>query len=247
MRRRELISILKAFSLEDVLIFEEKYDEQYKAIKHLAFFQENPDLTNIIVLLNALVSYQLNCFGEDYWWEFSNYFSRVKISSPIEDMISFLKRSSCNKRLLDVKISKLKGSRIIVETIRNNTRKYAEDLLTLWRIIYTSLKMKREAKTVVFSIKMFNYSTRITFGKRFIIPFEIPIPLDSRILKITYSLGVKGNEIEFWHNISKEVGIPPLHLDSLLWVSFRFSKESESINDERVSKLIHYIKRLLKS
>ena len=241
--KKELILVLREFSLEDVLNFEEKYDEQYKAIKHLVHFQDNKELVNIIVLLNSLVSYQLNCFGEDYWWEFSKYFSRITITSPIDDMISFLRNSNCNKRLLSTKISKLKKARIIVEILRDKTKEYAENLLSLWRIIYTSLGMKKEAKTVVFSIKMFNYSTRITFNKRFIIPFEIPIPLDSRILKITRALGIKSNEIEFWHNIAREVNIPPLHIDSLLWVSFRFIKEIKNVDDERVSRLMHLIKK----
>lgn len=48
------------------------------------------------------------------------------------------------------------------------------------------MNQKQDAKTIVFTTKMFGYGARIVFEKIIKYPFEIQIPLDSRLTRIYF-------------------------------------------------------------
>jgi DNA-(apurinic or apyrimidinic site) lyase len=86
---------------------------------------------------------------------------------------------------------------------------------------------------------MFIYACRIATGGELGAPFEIEIPLDVRLRKIAPSL-------EFWRNLSREVNIPPLHLDTLVWVTMGADKRSlENLPPELKEKVVK-LKEVLK-
>ena len=78
------------------------------------------------------------------------------------------------------------------------------------------MRAKEDAKTIVFAVKMFGYASRIVFREFVPYPMEIPIPKDFRIENYTRRF-TSEDPVKFWERISKEVGIPPLHIDSILW------------------------------
>jgi len=82
------------------------------------------------------------------------------------------------------------------------------------------MKQDKNAKTIVFSVKMFGYAMRIYMRKFIPYPFDIAIPVDSRIKKITAKF-TEQDPLSFWYVIAKEVGIPPLHIDSIIWTVYR--------------------------
>jgi N-glycosylase/DNA lyase len=48
---------------------------------------------------------------------------------------------------------------------------------------------------------------------------NIKIPVDSRIMKIWEKFDIEGKDIQdYLQKISEKYSIPPLHLDSLLWI-----------------------------
>jgi len=79
---------------------------------------------------------------------------------------------------------------------------------------------------MVFAVKMFGYGARIVFGKLITYPLSIPIPVDSRIRKISKlsKIGKLGKKLtdkeiqKYFQKLAEKFKIPPLHLDSLLRV-----------------------------
>jgi DNA-(apurinic or apyrimidinic site) lyase len=83
------------------------------------------------------------------------------------------------------------------------------------------LKQKKEAKTIVFAVKMFSYSSRICFKKLIYFPYEINIPIDSRLKKIfERNLVDKSINLDLYYKkLAVKLSILELHLDAILWNS----------------------------
>jgi len=219
---KRLVNILKQFTLDDIRFVEEKVDEQFKALQYL---YNNLDTDSRkyflpLIIANALVSYQLNTTGEQYWWEFAKYFSSKEINQEnfLQLFRDFLLNSKGNKRYLNVKIRRLEKFSKHIETLKEREQYYYNNMSKLNDFLARVMNQKREAKTIVFAVKMFGYGARIKFNKFVLFPFDVAIPLDSRIQKLTSKL-TDEDPIEFWFHISRETNIPPLHIDSLVWTA----------------------------
>jgi len=86
----KLKCIIKSLGIESARLIEEKIDLQYIYLKNLKERLDNDELFLKLIILNALVSYQLSTTGER-WWKVSlggyigRYTRRVyKISLQLE-------------------------------------------------------------------------------------------------------------------------------------------------------------------
>ncbi len=220
--------ILKGLGVECARKIEEKVDLQFEAIKKLSRFV-NSELLMKLVIANSIVSYQLSAKGEEWWNEFAEYFSGRELRDEtkiLEEYRKFLPNSRTNRRLVDVKlrrIEKIKGvlERLSLDDLREF---YMKNMNGLRELIADSLGSNLNSKTIVFMVKMFGYSGRIAFGKFVPFPMNIPIPLDSRIKRYT-SMITNTEPTKFWNIVSEKSGIPPLHIDSILWPVLGESEE----------------------
>jgi len=217
---RELVQLLKELRVEDIKKLEENFDEQFIALKYLYKNITDKESFPILVILNALVSYQLNTTGEEYWWEFSKYFSKIEIKDEIYSMITFLRNSKGNRRFLNSKIKRLEKIKNHIKNIKENYNNFYNDMVKLRDFLVSIMKQDKNAKTIVFSVKMFGYAMRIYSEKFIPYPFDIAIPIDSRIKKITVKF-TNQDPVSFWYRVSKETKIPPLHIDSVIWTLYR--------------------------
>ncbi len=244
--KRDLIEIIESFSIGEVLDFEEKYDGQFHALKYLYSKIGVPEIFVFLVVLNALSSYQLSCIGERYWWEFSRYFSQnpPPLYRLPEAFIGFLRSSDCNRRLIEQKTRRVgRVAPVVRKRIRNidwlvkNQRDFVSE-------IAKALESSLDAKTIAFSAKMLNYALRIITRRKFPAPRSIPIPVDSRIMKISKKLEIS-NPRAFWTDISKHCGIPPLHIDSLLWTGLRLARENIGLSllDNKTRSLVVFLRK----
>ena len=192
----------------------EKKDPQYISINKLHQKMKGRDIDDEkylrLVVGNAIICYQLSGKGEEYWKEFYEYFSEKKeIKNEIKELSLCLKKTKYNKRLTNIKMKRLKKLDSIINRINRNTT-----LKQLW--ILLGNKFGKDKKTTVFSVKMFGYAKRILMKKIEKYPIEIPIPVDSRIKKITREITSEDPKV-FWQKIAEKTGISPLNIDSVLW------------------------------
>ncbi len=255
-KEEELIEVLKSFTLEDIFKIEEKIDRQYLALKKLYLKLENKNIFPVLVIFNSLVSYQLNTYGENYWEEFSKYFSinqpkikkeetnKEKCKKLFNLFKEFLLNSKGNRRFLNSKIKRLEKFLSVCDKIMKNSEYFYENQEKLLELLSKTMNQKKEAKTLVFSIKMFGYSMRIKTKERKMFSFNIAIPLDSRIKRITKNFTNK-DPILFWFKVSKIVNIPPLHLDSLIWLLYREKEETFLKHFPKKGEKIKLLKKLI--
>jgi len=207
MEKEILKRILKEFTLEDALEIEQ-YDRQYKALEKLYEALNNKEVFFKLVLTNALLSYQLPVKGEKYWENFASFFSK---RNSLEDFKDFIK--IYNYRFLNTKLKRLdKVKPLISKLTLKDLQFFCKNPLALLKLLSDELKQPLSAKTLVFAVKMFIYACRIIGEETVVAPFEIDIPVDVRLKKIS-------SDVKFWKQLAAEVGIPPLHLDSIIWTT----------------------------
>ena len=228
-RIEKLKEILSELGLECARTIEEKVDLQFSALEDLHRNLNNDELFIKLVLANAIVSYQLSATGEEWWWEFSRYFSQNFPKASIKEAyFEFLPSSRTNRRLGSVKLKRLEKFEPFLERMTlDNLKAYYSDMLKLRDDLAKALNSKKDAKTVVFAVKMFGYAARISFNEFKAYPIGIPIPEDIRIMNYTKRF-TNEPSTNFWNRIAKEVGIPPLHIDSIVWPALGKHEEVKS-------------------
>ncbi|NPA76451.1 MAG: N-glycosylase/DNA lyase [Candidatus Diapherotrites archaeon] len=210
----DITDIIREMGVNGARFMEEHVDPQFKALVFLYEHLANKENFVPLVIANALVSYQLSGRGEDWWREFADWFSKRDSNDVVHAYQEFLPRSRNNRRLTNVKIRRLMRIRKFLESADWNA--YYKNMVQLQEDIAAALGTKRDAKTVVFAVKMFGYAMRIATDAFRSYPLEVPIPADSRIKRATKRLG-GGDPIRFWSRVAMETGVPPLHIDSIIW------------------------------
>ncbi len=251
---QELYNKLKKYSIYDVIKIEET-DRQYIALKKLwnnlnrLSYDCNMckgDIYLSLILANSIICYQLSWKWEDYWEEFSNYFvdffNLSKINNLNSDSITlflsnFIKQSKNNRRFINIKINRLKKMKPFLENFLWNTEYYYDNMETLRDEIVKTMNQKKDAKTIVFAIKMFSYWSRNVFDKLNYFPEKISIPIDSRLINLfvkywnnnmnyesidtSFKKNIFTKDIKrFYFDLAKKIGIPELHLDALVWINY---------------------------
>ncbi|WP_171814836.1 N-glycosylase/DNA lyase [Thermococcus litoralis] len=212
-----LKSILKELGIECARTIEEKVDLQFSALENLYKNLNDDELFLKLVIANSIVSYQLSAKGEKWWWEFSRYFSKNPPKGIVAAYSEFLPNSKTNRRLIQPKLNRLKKLEPFLSSLTmEDLRDYYHNMLRFRDHLARVMNSKEDAKTIVFAVKMFGYASRIAFKEFIPYPMEIDIPKDFRIENYTKRF-TSEEPVKFWRKISREVGVPPLHIDSILW------------------------------
>jgi len=251
----------------DVALKIEELDPQFQAAKLITQRMSFGSALTLIVL-NSLISYRLSGRGEDYWSEFALHISKMgeprSLREAVKLMINFLSSSKINVTLRRSKMIRLLKVSMNEALEPWNITRYTKNLRGLAKTLASSLRTKWTTKTIVFAMKMLCYAYRAHHGKPLVAPFNIPIPIDSRIAKISWTSGVidivdanlkrwgdivkavtsKPSTVQkAWSNVAKTSGIPPLHLDSILWLIGGLINRRNS-RDEVIKKASHALSRM---
>lgn len=225
----KLFNKLSEYKLENALDLESK-DRQFIALKALWEKISNKELFLALTIANSLICYQLSWKWEDYWEEFSKYFSEKEITENnfLEELWIFIAQSKNNKRFIDTKQKRLEKLKPFIEIFFWKWKYYYENMVILRDELSKTMKQKKDAKTIVFSVKMFWYSARTIFD--FIeYPLEVSIPVDSRLTNLfeIYKWDYENINL-FYSDLSEKLNISPLHLDWIVWNLY-----DELIEDEK--------------
>ncbi len=233
---QDLYNKLKKYNLDDAINFEES-DRQFLALKNL---YKNKKISNeiylFLIIINALISYQLSWKWEDYWEEFSSALENKNFNN-FEDIYNFfedfLKNSKNNRRFVEMKLKRIKKIENFYIDFISKTEYYYKNMDKLALDLAKVMNQKVEAKTIVFAVKMFSYWARNVFQYLEYFPENLMIPIDSRLENLykKYSPPIlafppegernKQKQIKkFYINLSKKLNIPLLHLDAILWVNY---------------------------
>jgi DNA-(apurinic or apyrimidinic site) lyase len=72
-------------------------------------------------------------------------------------LILFIKQSKNNKRFIDTKVKRLDKLKDFIDLYIVNQEKYYDNVLNLRDDLAKTMKQNKDAKTIVFAVKMFSY------------------------------------------------------------------------------------------
>lgn len=224
-RARELGNLFRSVGLQGVMAFEDE-DPQMRSAKTIE--ARCPGTAATALYINALVSYMLPMKGERYWSLFAEHITR---SCPRgwERLIESVKRFTRSVHRFGVR-QKLNRLEVMRGCGRLENLIRVGDYVGLWHETAGCLRTQRDKKTIVFSVKMAYYGRRAA-GHRETLPMKIPMPVDRRVARASILSGViegagsvkdlmRRHRIvaKAWGIVADISGVPPLHLDSVLWV-----------------------------
>lgn len=241
-KKKEFEYFVSKYNKDKIRLLEENEDQQYLSLEK-AWLKINDNkektLINYIISIikNAIISYQLSWKWEKRWLEFSNHIQKNKLfiyENTEKERKNFLENSFNNCRLKNIKLKRLNKIDKVRQYIdkKEKVLYYLNNMKKFNLLISNLMDQKENQKTIVFTTKMFWYWSRISLWKFVYFPVDINIPIDSRIKKIfsyikPYSETKNKNINSFFEKISFKYDIPPLHLDSLLWIKYRKEIKSQ--------------------
>lgn len=234
-----VVSLLEGVSLRDVLEVEE-VDPQFEAASTVCSTGGQAGAASLF--LAALSAFRLRCTGEEYWGRFAKYFAEEGTTAdPVEMVARFVLADGCSSLLRDVKVGRIRRFANYSATIGELALNC--DFRRLWTLATGVLESEPSSKTIVFAVKMGYYCGRAAGRCTGPLPMDIPIPVDYRVARATLSLGmVSGRSVEevmgrcrretiaAWRMVGERTGIPPIHLDALLWALQNPSTFSKAVD-----------------
>jgi len=229
---RRVIDVFRRLGLEAILNLEKK-DPQYVSVCNVVK-RHGEEVGATLAMLNALISYRLAGKGEEHWQNFGRYFSQRKIVDVCKDFLTYLETSPY------LRIGVETRKRRILKICRY--RPNLENLINTLKEISELLNADPSQKTIVFSVKILNYAYMCSRGVERPVPFEIPIPVDFRVAHLTWCAGLvdmppteamrRQREVQaVWSRVAQESGVPPLHIDTVLWLAGRAVLYGENVHN----------------
>jgi len=235
-RARQLGSLLRrAGGVQPVLRLEES-DPQLHAVARVAGV--DPGYALLTSVLVALVSYRLAARGEEWWSCYGEYFSeRGPVGDPLEAarlVEAFLYDCPAGALQRRAKARRVwraaRGARDALERLAGDPLQILSSGRILLDPLARALGQEPWRKTIVFAVKMAYYTARTQLRDPVPAPLDTPLPVDLRVSCLTVTSGLAPGVspdrllrdprpvLEAWGVVAGESGIPPLNLDSLLWL-----------------------------
>lgn len=228
---KKLLEKIEKYDINNFIKIEES-DLQYISLKKMYDNIKNKEFYLPLIVANSIICYQLSSSWENYREEFSkkstDFFENSYDSwkkEDIKNIISFFKEflpnSRWNKRFVDTKIKRLEKLKPFLEEFLWKQKYYYENMTELRNNLAKTMNQKIDAKTIVFAVKMFSYGARNYFWELIEFPFDISIPIDSRLINLFEIYKEDCDNVnEFYKELSLKTKIAPLHLDAILWVNY---------------------------
>ena len=214
----KLYERLSNYTLEDALNLELK-DRQFIALEKLWKKLLDKELFLALTISNSIICYQLSWKWENYWEEFSDYFTAIEVDrfNFLDKLSFFISQSKNNKRFVSTKQWRIEKIRPFIDSFFWKGEYYYKNMTQLRDELSKTMKQKKDAKTIVFAVKMFWYSSRTLFD--FIeYPEDVSIPIDSRLSNLFEIYKWEYEDINlFYSDLSNNLKISPLHLDWIVW------------------------------
>lgn len=235
----KLDKYIAQFSLDDILAIEHS-DKQFIVLQNAwnsinTTANKDKELFVFLVMQCAIVGFQIAGSGPLWWEEFAakiqthwDILQKIQYDN-VDRWYQFLTTSKYNKRLYNNKRKRLEKFAIAYSIVVDHKKilNYHEDMSHLRTKLSDAMQQDPHNKTMAFAVKMYGYATRIVMNTFVHYPMDVVIPLDSRLRAIAIQQDKKHGQsndkqiITYYQNIAEQHKIPPLHLDSLIWIDYR--------------------------
>jgi DNA-(apurinic or apyrimidinic site) lyase len=191
----------------------------------------------VLMLICGLNAYQLKGRAEHgYFPAYRNSIQQNRIPETPGDLVQILLPLYECDRLPKGKCSRLyrfMESNLASQVWNSSPVEIEETFIEIWHDLAQVMRQHEDKKTIVFAMKCLGIALLMEHKVNFHFE-EIPIPVDSRVRKITGKMGgpTQPDDLvrEYWHQViqkvrQKDSTVTMIHLDSFLWQVVGYSGE----------------------
>ena len=210
-------------------------EPEYVALKKIHGKNVEPEYLGLIALSAGAIDFQLGMGGAERFWStlsiMADGFKDLNSLGHIKSLMKRFLNDPINARSQNIKrkrIRRIFGSSF-AEWYLNSYESLRANPMLLWRRLAKTLGSSMEKKTIVFSMKAFDISHLVCYGDYVDFPWDIPIPVDFHVKRVTISTGLLeyyGSDELFryvWSLVLRSVRerlgrkITLLRIDSIVW------------------------------
>jgi len=209
----------------------DRTEPEYETLELLYKQFESEAHIKLLAICATTQDYQLNGDAQRFWQELNQViegYDSLKTTKTVQEVLDELMRKDVNSRLNQQKrerLSKLFQSNFDSWFIQNHE---PAEPVEVWNQLADGMQTRKKSKTVVLAMKIYDIAHLIRHGEYFEFPFDIPIPCDLQVERVSVSSGItdtkdSGEVIEAWgevmEGVTERLGRPVslLRIDSVVW------------------------------
>jgi N-glycosylase/DNA lyase len=202
----------------------------------------------LAALVFALTDYQLGTGGANaYWHEIGGLLPNGKELASAKELLKVLEAvvaRPVSARMEDQKLARIRRllqSSFVAAAKAGSLAQLGQNPIPLWYALADAMEQSRDAKTIVFAMKIFDLLHRVSTGRYASFGDAVPIVADLRIARLSFSAGLvtpppgtsvtaamseagtllqrdQSVFIEAWSSVSRQAGgLNLFRVDSLAW------------------------------
>jgi len=262
--RFERIKIIADLSCKlgfDKIVQFDLLEPEYAALKKIHRKNVEPEYLGLIALSAGTIDFQLRAGGAERFWNtlsiIADGFKKLNSPDHIEALMKQFLNDPINARSQNIKRNRIRKifSSGFAEWYLNSYESLRKNPVLLWRKLAETIGSSMEKKTMVFSMKAFDISHLICYGDYLDFPWDIPIPVDFHVKRVTISAGLLdhyGSDELFrhaWSLVLRRVreglgrNITLLRIDSIVWQLGKIMYACKYRKDSSQKSIEHYLTR----
>ncbi|WP_185715576.1 N-glycosylase/DNA lyase [Halocatena pleomorpha] len=239
---------------EGIVAFDQ-FEPEYNAIKGLYREFEDIDSVQLLVTCATTQEFQLNGDAQAFWrtlTEVSIKHDSLNSITDVEAILWKFMEESVNARMKSIKNTRLEKllNSGFPEWFLANHRDV--EPFEVWEQLANDIENKKQKKTVVLSMKVYDIAHLIDTGEYHEFPYDIPIPCDLQIERVSETSGIVDSTeadvvmaawMEVMEGVSGKVGHPIslLRIDSIIWQAGQvIGNTGEDLKESRQALDAHF-------
>lgn len=244
---------IAAIGYDGITAFD-KTEPEYKPLTKLYQEFENPSYVTLLAICATTQNYQLNGNAQEFWNELEDItlkYDTLDSTQTIGEILEEFMDVSVNARL-----NKQKRERLIklAKAGFHNwflTNHDQVPPVEVWKHLADALDNPMHRKTVVLPMKVYDIANLIQNGEYREFPFDIPIPCDLQVERVSNAAGITKSEDNeqvrrAWAEVMKRVSdqlnrhVSVLRIDSIVWQAGQIIGQHEPNQTAARNALVEY-------
>jgi N-glycosylase/DNA lyase len=221
---------LATVGYDGIAAFDET-EPEYGALE--LFYEEfgNEPYVKLLGICAATQDYQLNGDAQEFWRELertATKYDSLDSTQTVRDVLGDFMEAGVNARLNQQKrdrLIKLFEAGFDEWFVENHAE---AEPVEVWERLADSMDNRMKAKTIVLAMKIYDIAHLIRHGEYLEFPFDIPIPCDLQVERVSHTSGITDSEetdqvMSAWAEVMESVGdrldkhVSLLRIDSIVW------------------------------
>jgi len=229
-RIESVADALAAIGYNGIAAFD-KTEPEYETLELLYDEFGNEDYVKLLAICATTQDYQLNGDAQKFWRELDDVvleYGSLDTTQAVRDILGDFMEKDVNARLNQQKrdrLVKIFDAGFDDWFVENHN---AVEAVEVWNQLADAMQTRRKSKTIVLAMKIYDIAHLIQHGEYLEFPFDIPIPCDLQVERVSRTSGITDSEdsdevMEAWsevmEGVTQRLGRPVslLRIDSVIW------------------------------